>query len=99
MQTGIVSPNGEIIISAEWTTALDLRAGDRVSFELNGGGLVVTPKAPTLQPPGRDASLEEKIAYYNSPEFIQSVTDRVNAARADVSREMEHRIAPPAPSS
>jgi bifunctional DNA-binding transcriptional regulator/antitoxin component of YhaV-PrlF toxin-antitoxin module len=88
MQTGIVSPEGEIIISAEWTSALDLKAGDRVSFDLNEAGLVVRPeptaKREPLRTPPRDASLETKVAFYTSPEFEQAVTDRFNAARASV---------------
>jgi AbrB family looped-hinge helix DNA binding protein len=88
MQTGIVSSEGQIVIPAEWTSALDLRAGDRVSFDLNGSGLMVTPEAaakttPPRTPP-RDASLEAKVAFYTSPEFEQAVTDRFNAARASV---------------
>jgi AbrB family looped-hinge helix DNA binding protein len=101
MQTGIVSSEGQIVIPAECTSALDLRAGDRVSFNLNGSGLMVTPevtaKPPILRRPHKDASLEEKVAFYNSPEFIQSFTDGVNAARADLKREMELREAPAQP--
>lgn len=100
METAIVSPEGQIVISAEWTSALELKAGDHVSFNLNETGLLVTPaamaKAPTLRRPAREASLEEKIAFYNSPEFIQSFTDGINAARADLNRQMELRAAPPA---
>jgi bifunctional DNA-binding transcriptional regulator/antitoxin component of YhaV-PrlF toxin-antitoxin module len=103
MPTAIVSPEGQIIISAEWTSALDLKAGDRVSFNLNEAGLVVTPEAaakpPILRRLHKDASLEEKIAFYNSPEFIQSFTDGVNAARADLKREIELRAIPPAQSA
>jgi hypothetical protein len=100
MQTGIVSPEGEIIISAEWTSALDLKAGDRVSINLNEQGLTVTPETPAratpLRTPPREAPLEEKIAFYNSPEFVQSFTDGVNAARADLKRDMETSSAQPA---
>ncbi len=100
METAIVSPEGQIVISAEWTHALELKAGDRVSLNLNETGLMVTPapiaKAPAPRRPPREAPLEEKIAFYNSPEFIQSFTDGVNAARADLNRQMEHRAASPA---
>jgi bifunctional DNA-binding transcriptional regulator/antitoxin component of YhaV-PrlF toxin-antitoxin module len=90
MQTAIVSPEGQIVISAEWTSALDLKAGDRVSFDLKEAGLMVTPepaaKTTPLRTPPRDAPLEEKIAFYNAPEFEQAVTARFNAARASVAK-------------
>lgn len=90
MQTAIVSPEGQIVISAEWTSALDLKAGDRVSFDLREAGLLVTPepvaKTSQLRSPPRNAPLEEKIAFYTSPEFEQAVTDRFNAARASVAK-------------
>jgi bifunctional DNA-binding transcriptional regulator/antitoxin component of YhaV-PrlF toxin-antitoxin module len=90
MQTCIVSPEGQIVLSAEWTSALELKAGDRVSVNLNGRGIVVTPELPAktapLQTPAREAPLEEKIAFYTSPEFEQAVTARFNAARASVAK-------------
>jgi hypothetical protein len=77
----VVTPAGEIVISSEEISALQLQAGDRVS-------VTITPETATSsvvrEGPAADASLDTKVAFYKSPELIDAVTERFRTACASV---------------
>ena len=82
----VVSPEGQLVISADVTSALDLKAGDRVSVTLEERGLWVQPsvRSESVSP---TASLEEKRAFYSSEEFVEAASEHFRKARAAVARE------------
>jgi AbrB family looped-hinge helix DNA binding protein len=83
----IVSPEGQLVIPAEVTGALDWKAGDRISVRLEEKGLWVEPSGgstdvvPRLAP---TASLEEKRAFYSSAKFVEAASEHFRKARAAV---------------
>jgi bifunctional DNA-binding transcriptional regulator/antitoxin component of YhaV-PrlF toxin-antitoxin module len=88
----VVSPEGQLVISADVTSALDLKAGDRVFVRLEEKGLWVEPSARTGTVSSHvpaSASLEGKKAFYSSAEFVNAASEHFRKARAAVARAQE----------
>jgi bifunctional DNA-binding transcriptional regulator/antitoxin component of YhaV-PrlF toxin-antitoxin module len=86
----VVSPEGQLVISAAVTSALDLKAGDRVSVTVEEKGLWVEPRTKSGSASAHvspTASLEEKRAFYSSAEFVAAASEHFRKARAAVARD------------